>query len=64
MQRAQHEAVAAERHDHVGLFDRHFAIARTQIVQSSLRFLGPAGSKGDRRRFAHGSDSTRRQWQS
>ena len=47
VQRVQHEAIAAQRHDHVGLFHRDIAIAPDQRGAGRLRNWRPAGRKSD-----------------
>ena len=46
VQRLQHEAVAAERHDDVGLLGILFAIGPLQAAQRRLRLIG--GSRDER----------------
>jgi hypothetical protein len=52
MQRLQHQAVTAQRHDCLGLSGRHAAIAANQPLQRRLRLGAVAGDKGDALEFA------------
>ena len=47
VQRAQHEAVAAERDDDRCIVDRDVAVARFQRGERALRFLGRCGDECD-----------------
>ena len=50
MQRAQHEAIAAQGHDHIGLLGRHIAIAVDELALGLLGDVGIAGDKGEAHR--------------
>jgi hypothetical protein len=47
LQRTEHETVAAERHNYVGTFRRHVAIAANEAPARTLRRRCVAGDKGD-----------------
>ena len=46
MQRLQHQPVAAQRHNNVGLVYRHSVIFRFQLRASGFGILAPIGDKG------------------
>ena len=59
MQHLQHEAVAAERHDHVRLLGRHVFVAHRQVPERDLRLVGGGGGKRDGAELAwHGTRSS------
>ena len=60
VQRAQHEAVAAERDDDRRLLDRRVAVARLQLGERALRFFGRCGDEGDAARV-HAAPRYRRE---
>jgi hypothetical protein len=47
MQRLQHEAVAAECAQHIGVLGRMLAVALRQHGECRLRVVGLAGEEGD-----------------
>ena len=48
VQRLEHEAVAAERDDNIGVLGRARLVAPGQLCEAKLRRLGVGGDKGDR----------------
>src|SRR6185437_5300803 len=54
VQRLEHEAVAAERDDDIGLVRRDCLVAPRQLGEPVLRRLGVGGDEGDRRAARRG----------
>ncbi|MNW01035.1 hypothetical protein D3C71_1966140 [compost metagenome] len=53
MQGLQHEAVAAERDQHVGVVGFVLVVLSDQRAQGALRFVGVTGEEGDAWRRGH-----------